>query len=420
MSENEHPPLENPRVRRQLAQLFGESLFGPWREMEPGGHVFWHEERVRYSFLKTLLLRLASIAALVGIGWGGYLLVKPGLKKSDDEVRANLAQELQTFIDDGTLERASAYVELVRNGSEREPAKAAASTLDPQDPHLDLILTVEAALYRYFDAEPKRLESTDAFLNQPNEGKPLRQLAVFTLQSREERAARIHELERLRSQFPNRNEPSYLLATALELGSNVQAAREAWVRAAQLGPAWLGQRFEQSWFEARQREAATSREVVNQMVRVDPESPWTRFAIERFAPDLPVPTSAKASDAGVAQKTRVQTYFEYLLKSIDAQKHGNDVPAKEHLAAAGDAINNQAPFLFDAFDWLLAENLPTLARALTELPKWPRENALATSKVSRLPALVAPSTPIAPPKTKQPAKSPKPAKVSKRPRNRKK
>jgi len=388
VSENDHPTdpsLENPRVRRQLAQLFGESLFGVWQELEPGGRLLWHEDRVRYSFFKTWLLRLVSITTLVVLGWGGYLLLRPGLRKSADDVRANLAQELQSFIDDGSLERAAEYVLIVRKGSAPEPAAGVATALDPQDPHLDLILSAEAALYRYFDADAARLASSKVFLDQANEAMPLRRLAAFTVQSREERAARVPELERLRAQFPNRNEPSYLLATALELGSNARAAREAWVRAAQLGPAWLGQRFEQSWFEARQRDAAASRAVVSQMVRVDPESLWTKSAAASFAPDLAISPVSRAADAAVVRATPVQIHFERLLRSIAAQKHGNEARAREELTAAALAIHHQAPFLLDAFDWLLAENLPVLARVLTELPEWPRDHALAASKVSRLP-----------------------------------
>ncbi|HMA95785.1 MAG TPA: hypothetical protein VKP30_24015 [Polyangiaceae bacterium] len=418
MSENEppiDPPLENPGVRRQVARLFGESLFGAWQELELGQHVLWHENRVRYSLLRTWLLRLVSITIAVALAWGGYLLLTPGLKKSADDVRANLAVELQSFIDDGSLERAAEYITLVRKGSAADLTTGAAPALDPQDPHLDLILSAEAALYRYFDADPRRLASGKALLDRASEATPLRQLASLTTQSREERAARVRDLERLRAQFPNRNEPSYLLATALELGSNVQMARDAWVRAAQLGPAWLGHRFEQSWFEARQRDAAAARAVVGQMVRVDPVSPWTKFAVAAFAPELSILPGSSAPDAAVARATPVQTHFERLLQSIEAQKRGNEARAREELAAASLAIHDQAPFLFDAFDWLLAENLPGLARALTELPQWPREHALAASKVGRLPVAVAPGVSEKSHSAPKPARSAKSAKRS-RPR----
>ena len=58
--------------------------------------------------------------------------------------------------------------------------------------------------------------------------------------------------------------------------------------------------------------------------------------------------------------------------------------AEEFLRRAVAAVNFEAPFLFDAFDWCIEQGAPSLARDLTQLPEWPRDSAVAKAKVAKL------------------------------------
>ena len=367
-------PIEDEGVRRQLAQLFGESLFGPWPQLrhDAGKSRQGHSSR-------RWVWKLSIMAALAAAAFGLHSLVQPGLKHQLDDQRGRSAQELKTFISDGNLERASQYLPLVEGHSGGEQR----TDIDPKDAHLDLIVATEAALYRYFDGSPERLRRIRPFLDDTVQASPLRQIAKLTVMSRRERAAGLGLLERLRNDLPDNNELEYLLATALENKNDTQSSRQAWEHSANLEPAWLGHRFEQAWFELRQDRAPAAQQIASQMLRVDPDSPWSKLAINIFALPKDVVVASIRGDAAAPLATPVEIHFENLLQGILAARRNDFGQARQLLTNAAAAIQYQPAFLFDAFDWCLNEDEPDLARELTNLPQWPRDSKVAGTKLER-------------------------------------
>lgn len=399
-SEPRHgSPVHDPAVKEQLEKLFGKSLFGAWPELQASGPTSF-VPNPRGSRSKRWVWRFALLLACALIVWGGYALFRPGLQRTADMQRANLAEELRVFVNDGNLERASEFVELVRGqfdpqrtGTEkrRTQDKQASKTLSAADPHLDLIVLTEATLYRYFDADAARLRQIQPFLESAGSSSPWRQLAFLTILSREERAAKLPDLERLREQLPNRSEPVYLLATAWESRGDAARARAAWARSEELGPAWLGHRFEQAWFEWHHAERGAAQKAATQIVRFEPESAWAKLASSTFRLEKAVIAQLEAdrmSDAAAPRVTPVQTHFRALVESIDSAQRNEPARAREQLLAAMAAIHDEPPFLFDAFDWLAAEQLSSLALTLTEQSGWPSGSSTAASKLRRLSELV--------------------------------
>jgi len=381
-SKPTHPvPLDDERVREQLAELFGESLFGPWPELQQNDTK--HPKRRRtYAWIWKLL----TVIAVVAVAWGGQMFFAPGLKRQVEDRRENYAEELQHFINDGALERVAEFVRLVRTNPEA-PVGQSVQPIDAKDPHLDLIVRAEAALYRYFDADPERLKTLQPLLGQLDEATLSRQIADLTLQSREERADKFPIIESLRRGQLNDNELEYLFATALDAKGDVDAARDAYGRSAKLGPAWLGHRFEQAWFELRHDRKNEAQKIARQMERVDPDSPWSRLALAtcELARDSDVP-QVREQDASLPSVTPVQTYFEALQQAMAAARRGNDAEGRARLLAAMAAIHNQRPFLFDAYDWLLEEKQFELARVLIQSPEWPSDDKRAQARLDRLTA----------------------------------
>lgn len=371
-------PIADPALRRQLEQLFGESLFGPWPELGQG------PQKTRRRRSLAWLWKLGVVGVVALLFWGGRALFQPGLERQVRDDRANYAAELQAFLNDGNLSRAAQFVTLVQV----ESPQVESGAIDPKDPYCDLIVSTEAALYRYYDAKPERLNRIRPLIEQ-SEHASLRQLvAGFTVASREERAGRLSELERLHNELPNDNEVEYLLATALEQKGASDAAREAWERSAKLGPAWLGHRFEHAWFEWHRDRKPSAEKIARQMLRVDPDSTWAKLAAETFELPNDIEVESVRGDAAAPPPTTpVQIHFRKLQESVTAARQNSTSQAKARLVEAMSAIQHQQAFLLDAFDWLLEAGRTELARELTLLSEWPKESSIAQAKQERLAAL---------------------------------
>ena len=248
------------------------------------------------------------------------------------------------------------------------------------------MIRAEAAIYRYSDADPARLARIRPFLASSSENaSPERLLASLTVLSREERAERFTWLVGLRAPLHRDPEYFYLLATAQAARGDLRAAREAWQRSAELGPAWLSHRFEQAEFERRHGDEAVARRIAGNLLRADPESTWSRLAASEFQ----VRAAPLASTGEGSRVPRVpppvQVYRGELLAALRAARGDDLGAAKRHLAAALAAVHDEAPFVLDAFDWFLAADLTPLAEELTRQPAWPRDSEMARRKTARRP-----------------------------------
>ena len=360
----------NSGFDRQLARLFGESLFGPW--LDPGQYLDATRTTRRHG---TPFRRLALLFSILCVGAAAGWIVRAGLVRRTGEARTQVAHSLAAFLREGELDRAAQFLALLRGPN---------ATLDPHDPHLDLIVRGEAALYRYQDADPARLGRIKPYLSSAATGSTSAQriLASLAVASRGERAARLGELEPIRAACDRDPEFHYLLATALEHLGDVKAARQAWDRSSELGPLWLAHRYEQAWFEARQNRQEAVNKLVSSLVRVAPDSAWARLASERFGS---APASDVAAAAPSAHPAPAVALFHQNFAGALARALGGDLgAARRSLGQTMTAINDQAPFVLDAFDWLVESKATRLANDLTAFEAWPRRSDLAAARLRRL------------------------------------
>jgi len=226
-----HPAIPPPEltatsyqkeIESQLAILFGQSLFGTWSELS---RLRPRDKAIRKS---GWLARTVALVAVIGIVLLGRALVQPGMARVSSDDRAHYAEQLSEFVADGDWEHSAPLVDRVRGENK---------SLDALDVHRDLLVHAEAALYRYFDADPRRLDRIRSHIlgnTVAPLSAPLR-LASLAVLSREERAAHLPEMERMRTELPRDTELLYLIATAHESRGETEAAREAFNRSASLG-----------------------------------------------------------------------------------------------------------------------------------------------------------------------------------------
>lgn len=386
------PATELRSVERQLSALFGESLFGSWPELESA-----LRQRGRLRTRRVWLWRIVVVAAAVSLAFGVRELLRPALVHKSNEDRSHYARQLGIFLEDGALRNAANLTELVR-GSTRQ--------LDAGDAHFDLLLRADAALYRYFDADPERLARLVPHLQAPKgaQRSASHRMAQLTLLSRSERAEHLPELEKLAQQLSRDAEVHYLLATAREQRGDLDGARRAWRRSEDCGPAWLPHRFEQAVFEKRREDAAAAARIAAEMNAADPDSLWSEAAARLFpltdpavgavspvgaasvrAADTVAPASPNDPAAAPGSlASPVQIYRTGLILAIEQAKRGETAAAQRSLVEAVGAVRGGAPFVIDAFDELLEAGALELAQSLTRRPEWPVEGPIGAAKAAEL------------------------------------
>ena len=361
---------------RQLASLFGESVFGPW--LDPGQYLGATRTTRRHG---APFRRLALLILVLCAGAAAVWIVRAGLSRRTVEDRELVARNLASFLKEGELDRAAQFLTLLRGANSPLDAHDRA-----HDAHLDLMIRAEATLYRYQDADPERLARIRPYLSStataPASGERI--LASLAVASRQERAARLTELESIRPAFDRDPEFHYLLATALEYKGDVKAARQAWDRAFELGPLWLAHRYEQAWFESRQGKAEAVSKLVGRLTQVAPESAWTRLASEQFAGARVAKPDGSSAASSVSAIPAVALFHQNLALALAQTRAGDPLAGRHSLGQAIAAVNGQSPFVFDAFDWLVEAKAMGLARDLTAFEAWPQHSEPAAARVARL------------------------------------
>jgi hypothetical protein len=228
----------------------------------------------------------------------------------------------------------------------------------------------------------------------------------LTVASRAERAAAEGSLEELSSSFAKDPEIHALLADIAEHKHDEKAAAGHWDRAFQLGPLWLPHRYLQCWYEARQHHPEGVDRIARHMAEVAPDSPWTRLVFDRFS------TTARRPAGAAKPATPVVEYHQQLAVALRLAQDGDLSEARRSLGKALAAVQDQAPFVLDAFDWLVDARLQVLARELTSFEAWPRSDPWAAAKLAELetgagPAAAAAPKPEPPPQATVKGKHPK-------------
>jgi hypothetical protein len=344
----------------QLGRLYGETLFGAWQDpIESIEASRRGRKRGRWGTRMAALLLLAAVAA------AGAWVYRRGLTRRAEQDRAQVAKDVATFLADGELDRLAQYLAILQ---------PSAQPLVAPSPYLDLIISAEAALYRYHDAAPERVARIAPHLSS-EPGTPARALANLTLLSVPERAQAWDKLVALGPALDKNPEYHTVLASVLEQRGEIKAARAAWERSAQLGPLWLPHRYQQCAFEARQHNAQAAAEIAGRMAKVAPESTWTRMASRQCAKELPSPAGA-----GVPEVAPVAKHYDELSQVFPNLVSRNLASARPALGRALGTVHGQPPFVLDAFAALVAAKANDLAMEMTSYEAWPRENRWGQEK----------------------------------------
>jgi hypothetical protein len=349
-----------------LARLYGETLFGAWQDPLASIEASRHgHKRRRWGWG----MRVSVVLVLLAVAAAGTWVYRRGLARRAEQERAQVAKDVATFLADGELDRLAQYVAILQPPS--EPLAAAG-------PYLDLVVSAQAALYRYRDAAPERVARVAPYLASET-GTPERTLARVTLASQPERAQAWDKLVSLRGALDKNPEYHTVMATVLEQRGDIKAARAAWERSAQAGPLWLPHRYQQCAFEVRQHNAMAATRIAEHMAKVAPESAWTRMALRHFATTLPAPEGAVSPELSA-----VARYHDELAQVFPSLVARNLASARPALGRALAAVHGQAPFVLDAFAALVAAKANDLAMEMTSYEVWPRENGWARTKATEL------------------------------------
>lgn len=355
----------DPSLAPQLARLYGESLFGAWQdplesiEANRRGH-----KRGRWGLRLSVALILLAVAA------AGTWVYRRGLARRAEQDRAQVAKDVATFLADGELDRLAQYVAILQPPTE---------PLEVTNPYLDLVVSAEAALYRYQDAAPARRARIAPHVASET-GTPARTLARMTVASQPERAQAWEKLVSLGSSLDKNPEYHTVMATVSEQRGDIKAARAAWERSAQAGPLWLPHRYQQCAFEVRQRNAAAAARIAEHMAKVAPESAWTRMALRHCATTLPAPTGTTVSQ----DPSAVARYQDELVQVFPSLTSRNLASARPALGRALAAVHGESPFVLDAFAALVAAKATDLATEMTSYEVWPRDNGWGRTKAMEL------------------------------------
>lgn len=303
-----------------------------------------------------------GLLLLVGVltASGLWLYRRTGTPRVD-QGRANLAAEVSALLQEGSLDRLGEALQRLS-----PPDKP----LTAEEPHLDVIVSAEAALYRYHDAPAERLARIERFLSNDS-GQPTRLLARLTVASRPERATAHQAMVKLPAAHAQGSEYHALMATIHEERGDVPAARASWEQSQSAGPRWLPHRYLQCAFEARQRNPEAVARVAGHMAQVAPDSPWTRMARQHFA------TPPATGEAPTAPP--VARHFAELFPVFQGLAAKNLAAARHALGRALAAVNDQAAFVLDVFRGLRDAKADALAMELTSYEAWPRGNPWARS-----------------------------------------
>jgi hypothetical protein len=364
------------QIQRQLGRLFGESLFGAWPDSQ-NIMAAGHRPRSGRTVRRLGLVLLLGLTAASGI----WLHRRAGAPQAEQQ-RMHLAGEVAALLDEGDLDRLTGTLaQLLPPGQ----------PLTVDDPHLDLIISAEAALYRYQDAAPERLARIERFLSCDSQ-QPARLLARLTVASRPERVGAYEAMVKLPATHALGSEYHALMAMIHEERGDANAARTSWRQSLSAGPRWLPHRYLQCAFEAHRRNPEAVARIIEHMVRVAPGSPWTLMAQQHFA-NRPATGAAPAGSP-------VARYFAEFVPIC--QSMVDLAAARLVLGRALDMVNDQAAFVLDAFKGLRDAKKDALAMELTSYEVWPRGNPWARGALADLQASLVDSNRAAPPASAQP------------------
>ncbi len=151
-----------------------------------------------------------------------------------------------------------------------------------------------------------------------------------------------------------------------------------------MGPLWLGHRFEQALFEQRLGNGENALKIANQILQLDLRSPTSRLALDWFGDLTSSGAVAVQDQVPPLSPSPVQTYQSHLIQAIKASR-GNDLSQGiSFLKLALGAVHGQAPFVLDAFDWIMDAKAQSLARDLVTSDAWPRHSEIANNAAARL------------------------------------
>ncbi len=204
-------PSDASDLHNKISILFGASLFDTTVAPRANGSRV-AKLPTKGSWGVRIIVVSVALVVLTMTVW----LIGTGASSQTTNDRARVAVDMFGFLKNGELSRASQFLSILTSSSD---------SLDPLDPHLDLVLRVEAFLYRYYDADVQRLRRVQPYLaiSSVSRSSPQRIVAGLDLLSHQELVLHLPLLKEIGAVLAQDPEYYHLLAIALERSGEVEA-----------------------------------------------------------------------------------------------------------------------------------------------------------------------------------------------------
>lgn len=366
--------LEMAPPDRQLAALYGESLFGTWEAVAATATGSIALRWLRPAMRRQAFMLLGVLLLLVGGLAAGARSI---LQRSDAKELATLADRMQQLTHGGNVEQLAELLD--------DPAVAQDAFTGRSGAYHKTWRRADAVLYRYYDGNPaRRKRLTEAALSGPDAFETVTHALLKSAPERTSVIARLGATTRS-TDDPN---AALLWAEALARAGNEAEARQVLEAALAREPTHLllltalAERF------SRLRSGRRAEEALAEMDDIRPHALWTRIGHLRSAvwmrARLPAEPPLQPSERALAPTRSVAAAERAFAAAVVAERRGSRADAAAAMASVAKAVHNEPTFLIDFADRALNLGAPQLAKVLTDSAPWPTDSVAAGSVVGRL------------------------------------
>ncbi|MEE8410293.1 MAG: hypothetical protein V3T05_11850 [Myxococcota bacterium] len=349
----------------QLGALYGESLFGKWDESVAAGLGGLDERRLMPRASWKLVVGLPVVLAVLGVA---YEAVDSILDRHAAQQREQIAERMRHLIHTGAVKQLAEQL--------ADPAADHASFIDTEGAHHATWRRGHATAYRFYDADPARLELLRLMSAAPaiDRQEAVTHALVASRAARPAARAVLALPEGAREKDP---QAAYLHATIYRRAGDTAAMRRSMNLAIALEPSNLIHLAEQADIFAWNRWRRSADDLIAEMQDISPSNGWTRVAMARLSvwmkrPLPPEPVVPKGAEPSTAL-SGVPAAQLALAKTLTSLRSDDTKSAPAALSAAIEHVNAQPAFLLDFVDDALEAGRPVIARAIMGSGGWPQD-----------------------------------------------
>lgn len=345
-------------IDEQMYALFGGRKFSQ-REPSQRALTRLHDARRGRSIS---VVRIATTLVFVALAGFSVFVLGYGMRRKSTQDVETLARELDHLAQVGALENADGLLGVLQGAEFQSPDE------------MVLVARADALLYRYHDADSKRLSRVAKQLevvakHRPDDGIVIRGIIA----SAADRIAMLEDLTRI-AETTEDPEAAYLVASALSRAGSHEQADRYFERTLDLEPSHLEHLAGYAEHKLRANRLDQAESILDTMREVSPSSLWTQVVADALG-------RAQSTDRHVVDgkeagpSSRVAEAHALLMSAIARHEDG-DPEALDEVTQAIERVNEQPPFLIDYADRLLAIGWRAAARRVIESDRFP-DTALA-------------------------------------------